>query len=141
MFVIYLGAGVVALAVVTALGLFMFRGETPPEKTAPPPPAVRLTDTLYLKDFVIDCMDGRNTLRVVSCDVAVVLRERCDVSRLEGDQRLREVIYRVTKKNGAGQLAAARNRDKIKREMGEDLNRLLGGPMVRSVYFSKLVIL
>jgi flagellar basal body-associated protein FliL len=141
MVMIYLAACIIAVVIIAVVGVFTFSGDTPPLKAASSVSVPRLTDTVYLKNFVIDCIDSRNTLRVVSCDVAVILRERCDISRLEGDPRIRETIYRVAKQNGAGQLAAAVNRNRVKREMEESLNQLLGGNIVRFVYFTKLVIL
>jgi flagellar basal body-associated protein FliL len=135
-----LAAGVVAVVLAVA-GILMYDGEAPSKNALTPLPVPRMADTVYLKNFVIDCRDGKNTLRLVTCDIALELRERRDIALLEGDARLRDAIYRLAKRNGAGQFRAMESRNKVKKEMGELLNQLLGENIVRTVHFTKLLIL
>jgi flagellar basal body-associated protein FliL len=130
----------IVLVLVVVVACLLWSGKTAPPRPPPAAAPVRFADTVYLKNFVIDCMDGRQTLRIAMCDVALLLAERRDVGSIEGNTAVRDAVYRVARGSGGMRLAFPEQRTRVKKEIGERVNDLLGQDVVRGVYFTKLVI-
>mgnify|MGYP001420721965 CR=1 FL=1 len=108
-----------------------------------PPPEVQVSspgEFVVLAGFVIDLKDDRGAAKVVFCDAVLNLEksQKPGVDRNWAESR--NLIYLKLKKKKAHELLSLEGRNRLKMELKDDLNGLLGENLIKSVYFTRFEI-
>lgn len=90
-----------------------------------------------LDSFIIDLSDEHGHYRVLVCDIAIEVDPGKGIG--ENKAEVRKKTYNALKSKSAFVLKTA-GYNSMKKEMRDELNRILGGG-IREVYFTKFVIL
>jgi flagellar basal body-associated protein FliL len=98
-------------------------------------------NTAYLKDFIINLKDKNGKSRILLCDVAIDLSEEKDIAGLENNRDIRNIIYSTAKLRSAVALKSIEERRKLKKELLQEFNKMLGEGIVRNVYFTNYIIM
>jgi flagellar basal body-associated protein FliL len=98
-------------------------------------------NTAYLKDFIIDLKDKNGKNRILLCDIAVDLNEEKDIAGLENNGDMRSIIYTTAKLRGAVALKSIEERRRLKKELLQEFNKMLGEGIVKNVYFTNYIIM
>jgi flagellar basal body-associated protein FliL len=98
-------------------------------------------NTAYLKDFIIDLKDKNGKNRILLCDIAVDLNEEKDIVGLENNGDMRSIIYTTAKLRGAVALKSIEERRRLKKELLQEFNKMLGEGIVKNVYFTNYIIM
>lgn len=88
--------------------------------------------------MVVDQKDKNGNIRIVFCDIALELENHKTASAIDGDRvDVRGVIYAVLKKEPAQEGLSPEGRGRLKEKLKNELNDLLGGNLVKGVYFTR----
>jgi flagellar basal body-associated protein FliL len=98
-------------------------------------------NTAYLKDFIIDLKDKTGKSKIFQCDVALDLYEKTKIAELENRKDVRFLIYQAAKGKNALALKSLEERKRFKKELSSEMNKMLGGDIVKNVYFMNYVIM
>lgn len=142
-----LAAGVGLLIAAAALVLLFHeepadRAPVVPQKaplagTAKPMP----DNTILLSGFVVDLKDDRGAAsKVIFCDVALDLERPQKEEAGRGWVETRNLIHATLKRKKVRELLLPEDRSRLKIELKEQLNTLLGGNSVKEVYFTRFEI-
>jgi flagellar basal body-associated protein FliL len=96
---------------------------------------------VYCKDFIIDLKDKNGRSKVLLFDLAFDLNEEKIFSGLENRKDVRSIIYLAAKGRSAVALRSVEERKKLKTELSQELNKILGEGSVKNVYFTNYVIM
>ncbi len=106
---------------------------------APPPPAPA-TEQMILAGFVVDLKDNQGMARIIFCDVALdVLKGKTAGSSSSGTDS-RNLIYTTLKEKRVSELLSQEGRNRLKTELKDALNGLLGKGFVSNVYLTRFEI-
>ncbi|MCE5282412.1 MAG: flagellar basal body-associated FliL family protein [Deltaproteobacteria bacterium] len=110
--------------------------KAPSPKVQAPTPG----EFVVLAGFVIDLKDDRGAAKVVFCDAVLNLEksEKTVADRNWADGR--NLIYMKLKKKKPHELLSPEDRNRLKIELRDDLNGLLGANLIKSVYFTRFEI-
>ncbi len=106
--------------------------------TALPEIGVARNNIENLEGFIVDINDEHGGYRVLVCDLAVEMAPNKSLS--ENRLLMRKKTYEALKNKGRYILKSASGYSVIKKEMKDELDRILGGG-VKEVYFTKFVLL
>jgi flagellar basal body-associated protein FliL len=98
-------------------------------------------NTVYFKDFLIDLKDAKGKSKILLCDVAFDLSEDKNTADLETRTDLRNMIYNTAKGKSIGSLKSTDDRKKFKKELADEMIKILGDGVVKNVYFTNYVIM
>jgi flagellar basal body-associated protein FliL len=90
-----------------------------------------------LDSFIIDLSDEHGNYRVLVCDIAIEMDSNKRIA--ENKAEIRKKTYNALKSKSMHVLKTA-GYNTIKKEMRDELNRILGGG-IQEVYFTKFIIL
>lgn len=110
--------------------------KAPSPKVQAPTPG----EFVVLAGFVVDLKDDRGAAKVVFCDAVLNLEksEKTVADRNWADGR--NLIYMKLKTKKAHELLSLEDRKRLKIELRDDLNGLLGASLIKSVYFTRFEI-
>jgi len=91
-----------------------------------------------LDNFIIDLTDEQGHYRVLVCDITIVMNPDKNISGNKLDTRKK--AYDALKNKGKYALVSSKSYSIIKKEMRDELDRLLGGG-IEEVYFTKFMLL
>lgn len=112
-----------------------------PEKAPPVGAAAPASgQTILLTGFVVDLKDDRGSARVVFCDMALRLERMHKEEAGRGWVESRNLIHAVLKRKKVRELLLADDRNRLKIELKDRLNTLLGENSVKDVYFTRFEI-
>lgn len=95
---------------------------------------------ILLPGFVVDLKDDRGLARVIFCDVALDLERLPKGEAAGGWVESRNLIHAMLKRKKVRELLLPEDRKRLKIELKEQLNALLGENSVRDVYFTRFEI-
>jgi flagellar basal body-associated protein FliL len=91
-----------------------------------------------LDGFFVDLKDEQGHYRVLVCDIVIMMNPD---KKISGDKsELRKRAYNALKNKGTHVLTSSKAFSTIKKEIQDELNRLLGGG-IKEVYFTKFMVL
>lgn len=91
-----------------------------------------------LDGFFVDLKDEHGHYRVLVCDIVIMMNPD---KKISGDKsELRKRAYNALKNKGTHVLTSSKAFSTIKKEIQDELNRLLGGG-IKEVYFTKFMVL
>jgi flagellar basal body-associated protein FliL len=96
---------------------------------------------VYCKDFIIDLKDKNGRSKILLFDLAFDLNEEKIAAELESRKDVRSIIYLAAKGRSAVALRSVEERKKLKTELSQELNKILGEGSVKNVYFTNYVIM
>jgi flagellar basal body-associated protein FliL len=153
---------IVALVIIGALWFFLFRTISPMVTAKPDAPVAKIEEkvtpgadnlnipvavepvkmnTAYFKDFLIDMKDKTGKSKILLCDVAFNLSEEKNIAELENRQDIRNVIYQTVKGKNVVALKSIEERKLLKKELSQELNKIIGDGIVKNVYFTNYIIM
>lgn len=133
--IIFMFSGTVVAALLLSTGKKVSHGEYSAELAEIKPV---YENSELLDNFTIDLRDDNGQYRVLVCDVAIVLNPDKKIS--ENKLEVRKNVYNALKNKGRYILTSSKAYSKIKKEMRDELDGLLGGG-VKEVYFTKFILL
>lgn len=95
----------------------------------------------YYKDFIIDLKDKTGKDRILMCDVALEVSEAGNITGLESSEDIRNIIYQTAAGRNAVVLRSIEERNKLKKELLREVNKMLGDGVVKNVYFTNYLIM
>ncbi len=99
-------------------------------------------DTIYLAGFMIDQKDNRQNIRIVFCDLALSMVKSEKIKNIDNNQiPMRNAIYAILKKEEIKEGLSVEGRGRLKERIKNELNRLLGDPLIESVHFTRYEII
>ncbi|PKN77299.1 MAG: hypothetical protein CVU52_01095 [Deltaproteobacteria bacterium HGW-Deltaproteobacteria-10] len=98
-------------------------------------------NTVQFKDFIIDLKDKTGKSKILMCDVVVDVSDSVKIAELENRSDIRNIIYSTATVKNAVVLRSIEERKRLKQEMLQELNKMLGDGIVKSVYFTNYVIM
>lgn len=107
------------------------------------PPAGRpiKVNTAYLKDFIIDLKDKAGKSKILLCDIVFDLTEEKNTVELGNRKDIRKLVCQTAASRNAIVLRSIEERRKLKNELREEVNKMLGGEIVKNIYFLNYVIM
>jgi flagellar basal body-associated protein FliL len=91
-----------------------------------------------LDGFFVDLKDEQGHYRVLVCDIVIMMNPD---KKISGDKsELRKRAYNALKNKGTHVLTSSKAFSTIKKEIQDELNRLLGGG-IKEVYVTKFMVL
>lgn len=122
-----------------SLVIFSVRKDSPIESGSKLTEVRIIPDNIEILDnFIIDLLDERGRYRVLVCDIALVMGADKNISANKLDTRKK--AYDALKAKGKYALVSSKSYSIIRKEMRDELDRLLGGG-IKEVYFTKFVLL
>jgi flagellar basal body-associated protein FliL len=91
--------------------------------------------------FAIDLRDEKGNIRIAFCDIAVEMDKPQAADAMGDLTHLRNVVYTVLKKKIAIDGPSPEGRHRIKTELKNELNHLLGGNFIKDVYFTRFEVI
>ena len=91
--------------------------------------------------FAIDLKDEKGNIRIAFCDIAVEMEKPQAAGAMVDRIDLRNVIYTVLKKKIAVDGPSPEGRHRIKTELKNEMNRLLGEKFIKDVYFTRFEVI
>lgn len=98
-------------------------------------------NSVYFKDFMINLKDKTSRSRILMCDVVFDLNDEKNMAQLENNRDIRNVIYQTAKGKNAVVLKSIEERKRLKKEISQELDKMLGDGIVKNVYFTNFVIM
>jgi len=139
-----LSLGSVALVSIVALSFWYFN--TPVSKPAvahktPPPALAPATEKMIpLAGLVVDLKDDRGAARIIFCDAALDLGKSQKVGANGNWVDARNIVYTTMKEKKVSELLSPGGRNRLKMELKDAINRLLGENFVSHIYFPRFEI-
>ncbi len=115
------------------------------KKTAPrvsdtPAPAVFARDDLeHFSNFAIDYKDAQGNYKVLLCDVALELAPGAKLIQETTDTR--KVIYKTLQAKTIENITVAKGKKALKKELETELDKSMGGKVVKQVYFTRFTLM
>jgi flagellar basal body-associated protein FliL len=98
-------------------------------------------NTVHYKDFVIDIKSNSGKNNVLTCDVALEMAETPKLADPGSNTDVRKIIYRIIQSRSAIALRSQEERKKMKKEIVQELDKLLGAGVIQDVYFINYFIM
>lgn len=98
-------------------------------------------NNIYYKDFIIDLKDKTGKDKILMCDVALDVSEAGNIAELESSEDIRNIIYQTATGRNAVALRSIEERNRLKKELLLEVNKMLGDGVVKNVYFTNYVIM
>jgi flagellar basal body-associated protein FliL len=95
----------------------------------------------YFKDFIIDLKDKTGKCKILMCDVVFEVSEAGNIAELENREDIRNMIYQTATGKNAVVLRSIEERKKLKNELLQEANKMLGDGIIKNVYFTNYVIM
>jgi flagellar basal body-associated protein FliL len=95
----------------------------------------------YFKDFIIDLKDSTGKSKILMCDVVFDVSEAGNMAELESREDIRNMIYRTATEKNAVVLRSMEERKKLKKELLQEANKMLGDGVIKNVYFTNYLIM
>jgi flagellar basal body-associated protein FliL len=92
----------------------------------------------HYNNFAVDLKDEHGNYKVLVCDIALETSANAEISR--GDV-VRNVIYKTLKAKTIEGLTAATAKKVLKKELGAELDKALGGKIIKEVYFTRFTLM
>lgn len=99
------------------------------------------TKKIYFNNFFIDLKDKTGKSKILMCDVAVNVGESGNATELENRKDIRNLIYQTATGKNAIVLRSIEERKRLKNELLQELNKMLGDGIIKDVYFTNYLIL
>jgi len=96
---------------------------------------------LHLKDFIVDLKDSGGNNHVLMFDVVLDIKGEYKQTYNEDSYVLRNAIYKVAKSQNPIALRSVEERKKLKKDMGDALEKILGEGTVKNIYFTTYFIM
>ncbi len=112
------------------------------EKISTQAPIERLkANNVYFNDFIIDLKDKTGKSKILMCDVVFDVSEADKIGDLENRSDIRSLIYSTATGRNAVVLRSIEERKRLKQELLQELNKMLGDGIVKNVYFTNYLIM
>lgn len=98
-------------------------------------------NTVHYKDFIIDIKGNGGKSNVLMCDVVLEMVETPKLAEPGSNTDVRKVIYRIVQSRSAIALRSLEERKKMKKEIVQELDKLLGAGVIQDVYFINYFIM
>lgn len=95
----------------------------------------------YFKDFIIDLKDKTGKSKILMCDVVFDVSEGKNTAELENRKDIRSLICQTATGKNAVVLRSIEERKRLKKELLQELNKMLGEGIVKNVYFTNYLIM
>ncbi len=112
-----------------------------PERRVAVPVAKPVSDRLTLNDFFIEVRDDQGKARILHCGVVLDIDGNKQQDLSSRELEMRKVIFKILGSRSLAVLLRPEERKGLKKEISEELNRLLGPGAVREVNFEKYLIM
>ncbi len=111
-----------------------------PRVSESPAPAAFARDTLeHFGNFAIDYKDAQGNYKVLLCDVALELNPGAKLVQETADTR--KVIYRTLQAKTIETITVAKGKKALKKELEAELDKSMGGKVVKQVYFTRFTLM
>ncbi len=142
------GIPLIVLSLFIAAGV-LYRGVARQEEVAPAvkkavqpsPPLPARVPAAQANDFTITLRDERGNDRVLICDLAFELNANQEAKFPANILEVRRIIYEILGKKAAPFLTDPEARRGLKEEIIAELSSMLGKGVIRTVYFTKYIII
>jgi flagellar basal body-associated protein FliL len=98
-------------------------------------------NNIYFKDFIVDLKDKTGKSKILLCDVVFDVNEAEKIAELENRNDIRNLIYQTATGRNAVVLRSIEERKRLKKDLLQELNKILGDGVVKNVYFTNYVIM
>lgn len=98
-------------------------------------------NSVCFKDFIIDLKDKTGKSKILMCDFVFDIGEEENIAGLENREDIRSLIYQTTKGRSAIALRSIEERKKLKKELLQELNKMLGDGFIKNIYVTNYVIM
>lgn len=98
-------------------------------------------NNVNLEDFIIDLKDKNGKSKILKCDFVLELNTAQDIAELTNKEEIRNIIYQTTTGKNSSVLKIAEERIKLKKELIQELNKMLGDGFVKKIYFTNYLIM
>lgn len=138
-------SGSVATAILTAsVFWFALRGpeSTPQPRRIQTGHEARIPGAMAdLLGFYVDLRDDQGRIRILACDVRLVVSDREDPERLEARPDLRIAIYRAVQGISYARLVDPMGFQHLKTAVFREMKRMLGPGVVNEVYLTNFLLM
>jgi len=133
-------------AVILAASVFWFvlRGpeSAPQSRRIQAGPEARIPGAMAnLLGFYVDLRDDQGRIRILACDVRLVISDREDPERLEARPDLRIAIHRAVQGISYAQLVDPMGFQHLKTAVFREMKRMLGPGVVNEVYLTNFLLM
>ncbi len=97
--------------------------------------------SVNFKDFLIDLKDKAGKSKILACDFVLVVNTAENLAGLENREDIRNIIYQTVTGRSAVALRSIEERNNLKKELLQELNKTLGAGFVKNIYFTNYVIM
>jgi len=111
------------------------------EKKAVPIAAVTAPDKLPLDDFFVEVQDGQGQARILRCSLILDIGGQERQALLAKEVAIRNRIYQIIGRRSAPGLLAPEEKKRLKKDITDELNSLLGPNVIKDVYFDQYLLL
>jgi len=101
-------------------------------------PAAQAVHAAAFPDFSIDVKDARGRYRFLQCDVTVEFHGAVELTE-DRKVEIRRVIYLAAKKKGPEWIGRPDSGSRFKKDVGEELQSVLGEGTLKNVYLTRFV--
>ncbi len=101
----------------------------------------RTPTVVNLNDFMISVKDNKGNLRILVCDVALQIAPKRAGADMDKRVDIRNIIYVAAKGTATDWWKSTEESHKLKKEISDRLNTLLGAGTVTEVNFTKMEVL
>jgi flagellar basal body-associated protein FliL len=96
---------------------------------------------INFKDFLIDLKDKSGKSRILQCDFVLVVNAAENIAGLENREDIRNLIFQTTTGKSAVALRSIEERNNLKNELLQELNKMLGAGFIKKIYITNYVIM
>lgn len=96
---------------------------------------------VYLSNFIIDLKDKAGKSKILLCDIIFDVNTQKNTVDLTDRKDIRKLICQVAAAKNAVVLRSIEERKKLKKEILDSVNKILGDEIVQNVYFANYVIM
>lgn len=118
-----------------------FRTDRQEKKNAAPVEAVPAPAGLPLDNFFVEVQDEQGRERILRCNVILDIEGQERRALLTNEVAIRKKIYQVIGRRSAPILFTPEEKKRLKKDIADELNRLLGRNVIKDVYFDQYILL
>jgi len=132
---------VVAIASLWYLAGGHLTGEAKKEHHPAASVAALISDHLQLDGFFIAVHDEQGKPRILQCGIILDIDRKRHREILEKEVEIRKAIYQTVQKRPSSELLRPDEKRILKKDISDELNKLLGAGAVKAVYLDRYILL
>ncbi len=111
------------------------------EQKAVPVAAAAAPEKLPLSNFYVEVQDEQGRARILRCSLILDIDVRERPALLAKEVTIRNRIYKIIARRSAALLLVPDEKKRLKKDITDELNTLLGQNVIKDVYFDQFILL